>query len=406
MHFKPTFYPNFISMKRMPLVIIWLILATGWLSASGNGDKASVTFAFYSEQVNISFSTDILSARCSKVEEKAILDYYQQLEKTDYRTLLDNLKQQQVHLQLNDWLFFQLLHHSVQEIFQKKTGVEQELAAWFLLAQAGYDTRLTYLHQQVFVYVYSKDEIFEVPIIEEKGRNYINLTSLQSGNKPGTLYMLNFAPRPTGKPFSFNLEKIPHLQPQATTSKISFLFKGTLQELELQYDQTLVDLMKRYPLIGEEQYLQFPMSPLLEASLVPLLKKLIADKTPRQALELLVGFTRSSFAYQEDRQYFGKSKPMIADELFFYPYSDCEDRSALFYALVKKLLDLPMLILAYPNHITVAVALEEQIKGVSIESAGKRYYICDPTGPINSSAIGIFPPEYEKIPFEIVVQNK
>ena len=64
-----------------------------------------------------------------------------------------------------------------------------------------------------------------------------------------------------------------------------------------------------------------------------------------------------------------------------------------------------MLILAYPNHITVAVALDEPVQGVSVESDGKKYYICDPTGPINSTAIGIFPEEYANVPFEIVVRN-
>ena len=82
---------------------------------------------------------------------------------------------------------------------------------------------------------------------------------------------------------------------------------------------------------------------------------------------------------------------MIADEVFFYPYSDCEDRSALFYALVRELLDLPMIVVAFPDHLTVAVSLEEELPGAVISYQGRRYYICDPTGPVNSSEIGIFP---------------
>ncbi|MFN7117277.1 MAG: hypothetical protein ACK4TA_10795, partial [Saprospiraceae bacterium] len=160
------------------------------------------------------------------------------------------------------------------------------------------------------------------------------------------------------------------------------------------------------PLIAEQEYLQFPMSPLLEASLVPTLQQLISDKTPVQALELLLGLTRSSFAYKEDRENFGRSKPMIPDELFAYSHSDCEDRSALFYALVKTLLDLPMIVIAYPNHVTVAVAIQEAVRGKFVEASGQRYYICDPTGPVNSTALGIFPAEYEKLAYDIVVKHK
>jgi len=393
-------------MKRMTLLTFLFFGMTNWLMASPGGAQASVALSFYSERLSIPFSTDMLAIKCGKVEEKNILDFYRQLEKTNYRVLLDNLQQQQQQLQLNDWLFFQLLRHSVGEIFQQKNAWEQELVSWFLLSQAGYDTRLTYLENRVFVYVHSKEEVFEVPMIEENKRNYVNLTSLQNGTKPGTLYLLNFAPRTTGKAFSFALKKLPRLQSSVSTRTIDFYFRGTQHQLQVAYDQTLVDLMKTYPLISEEQYLQFPMSPVLEASLVPQLQQLLVDKTPRQALELLVGFTRSSFAYKEDREYFGRSKPMVADEVFYYPYSDCEDRSALFYELVRKLLDLPIIILAYPNHITVGVALPEPIRGTFVEWKGRRYYICDPTGPINSTAIGIFPEEYANIPYEVVVQYK
>ena len=36
--------------------------------------------------------------------------------------------------------------------------------------------------------------------------------------------------------------------------------------------------------------------------------------------ELLAAFTRSSFAYKEDKEYFGYSKPMVAEEVFLYPF--------------------------------------------------------------------------------------
>lgn len=393
-------------MKQHRLLLTLICCANSLLLAANNAPQSSISLAFYSEQLRIDFSTDMLQARCSKVEEQMLLDYYRQLEKTDYRTLLNNLQQQQKQLNLNDWLFFQLMRNSVQAIFRQKSALEQELACWFLLSQAGFDTRLTYLDQHVFVYVYSKDEVFEVLMIEEKGRTYVNLTSMQTGKKPATLYLLAFSPRPSGKTFSFSLEKFPKFQSQTATRQLSFMYKGAVQRMEVTYDQTLVNLMQQYPLIAENEYLKFPMSPLLQASLVPAFQKILSDKTTAQALELLLSFTRSSFAYKEDRENFGRSKPMIPDELFAYDFSDCEDRSALFYAMVKELLDLPMIIIAYPNHVTVAVELEDTVNGKFVEANGRRYYICDPTGPVNSTAIGIFPNSYDKMTFDIVLKHK
>lgn len=389
--------------------ILWLVVLlynNNGVMAYSMPTKASVTLQFYSTHLNVPYSTDMFNARCNKVEEKSLVDFYHQLEKTDYKVLLANLQEQQIQLHLNDWLFFQLLRTSINEIFQPKSELERELIGWFLLAQAGFDTRMTYLGQRVFVYVYTDDEIFEVPIIEENGRNYANLTSIYMTSKPESLYLLDFVPRPKGKPFSFGLKQIPNLPATPSKRQLHFQYRDSFYTVNAEYDQTLVNLMRKYPLIAEEEYLEFPMSAPLINSLVPQLQALIRNKNPRQSLELLVAFTRSCFEYREDREFFGKSKPMIADEVFYYQYSDCEDRSALFYGLVKILLDYPMIILAYPNHITVGVELEETIPGVSVVNQGKRYYICDPTGPVNSAAIGIFPEDYAKMPFEIISRYK
>ena len=96
---------------------------------------------------------------------------------------------------------------------------------------------------------------------------------------------------------------------------------------------------------------------------------------------------------------------MVAEEVFLYPYSDCEDRSALYVRLVQELLGLPMIILAYPDHLTVGVALP-QTKGGFVRYKSKAYYICDPTGPANSAVVGEVPEGYEDTPFDIIKEYK
>ena len=63
-----------------------------------------------------------------------------------------------------------------------------------------------------------------------------------------------------------------------------------------------------------------------------------------------------------------------------------------------------MIIVAFPDHLTVAVALDQPI-GPSIKYKGKKFYIVDPTGPSNSSEIGRVPKGYEKQSFEILMDN-
>jgi len=131
------------------------------------------------------------------------------------------------------------------------------------------------------------------------------------------------------------------------------------------------------------------------------LRKYLEPLNEAERIEFLVSFTRSAFNYKEDNEYFGHSKPMVPEELFGYNFSDCEDRSALFFALVRDLLNMPMAVVAYNDHLTIAVG-SDRIKGDSFMHKGQRYVFCDPTGPKDSSRIGQIPPGYENKSFHII----
>ncbi|MCO6480054.1 MAG: hypothetical protein J5I94_25675 [Phaeodactylibacter sp.] len=369
-------------------------------------DYRELVVPFYSESVKITYAPGFLAPGKPDINDRALSQHFHTLSKTDYAPLLRSLSQVRKALHLNDWLYYRLMRTTVGQLYAGRTNVEKELACWFLLSQAGYDTRLAYLGEKTFVYVYSQDPVFEAPVIEDQGRQFVNLTNIRTGGgKQRALYLLNFRPNPQGNAFSFTLDELPLLRPKETPVKIRFLYRGQWQNLEAIADQTIRDYMAEYPLIDESHYLDVPLSPILSASLLPPLRRLAAGKSEWEIAELLAAFTRSSFAYKEDKEYFGYSKPMVAEEVFLYPYSDCEDRSALFVQLARELLGLPMIILAYPDHLTVGVALP-QTKGGFVRYKSKAYYICDPTGPVNSAVVGEIPEGYEDAPFEVIKEYK
>lgn len=375
-------------------------------SATAFPQLASVQVSFFSEEFSLQYSKNMLVPLPKVPKEQDMVAFYQAMERTDYQVFLQELEQKKERLQLNDWLFFDLMKSSLQKIIGPDKPANIELSGWFLLSKAGFDTRLTYLKDKQFVYVYTDDEVFEVPMITEKGRNYANLTSISYSRKSNeALYMLNFVPNAKGRSFGFYLDQLPLLKTNVMSKHFSFDYNGQTYELDIDVDQTTGEVMKTYPFIEEQQYLQIPLSSTVSGSLLPRLKNWMTGLSKRETLELLVAFTRSSFQYKEDKAFFGRSKPMIADEVFLYPYSDCEDRSALFFCLVRELVDLPMIIVAFPDHLTIGVALDEAI-GKAIRFEGKDYYICDPTGPVNSTAIGEFPNGYEKSKFKIIGKYK
>ncbi len=362
----------------------------------------TVDLDFYSQKLTIEYPSEIVLPGLLMAEEIGLMDYYKRLEETPYQSFLDYLADFKNSHNLNDWLYYELLDATIDKILLREGPLKKGVTLWFLLTKAGYDTRLSYLDNDIYIYVWSEEDIFETPMIQDQNRKFINLSSINTNKKsPTQLKLLLFRPGTAGSPFSFKMEKLPKLPPVVQPREVLFKIKERPFKITFSMDATLFEIMKNYPAIAEQEYFNIPMSEVTYSSLIPKLKFMVKDKPTSEALSILVAFTRTGFEYKDDKEIFGRSKPMIAEELFHYKYSDCEDRSALFYYLVKEILDLPMLIIAYPDHLTIAVSSDE-IQGKAFYFNEMKYYICDPTGPVGSNIIGVPPNGYENISFEVL----
>jgi len=391
---------------HLKLIIPFALLPFCFAFFTQTATLESTSFDFYSEQVSLDYDPALQHSFNQTLEEQSIVSHFEKLEEVNFEPLVKGIKKFQLRHDLNDWLLYEMTQKALEKIVPGHSQKEKVLLTWFLLSKLNYDTRLAFLKNEALIYVRSNDDIFETPLIEEGGNKFVGLTEMQykrtAQNK--AVYLLNFLGAPNGKPFTFSLSSLPKLKPNLQQKKFQFDWTDQQHKITIQCDKTLVDLMKSYPIIGETDYIKTPFSENLKKSLIPQIKKIIEGKDIVEKLQILTTFTRSAFSYKEDESYFGRSKPMIREEVFFYPYSDCEDRSALFYGLVEELLGLPMIVVAFPDHLTVAVALDQPI-GPSIRYKGKKFYICDPTGPSNSTEIGSIPKGYERQSFEILMDN-
>lgn len=357
---------------------------------------------FYTELIELEYDKSILPQQELKISGPAISRFYTQLEHSTFQPLLAELQQQQEALQLNDWLYFKLCQQATKLIYKNRNRQEQLIFIWFLLNQSGLDARITFRKEEVFLCVYTREKVFDAPLIKLDDKTFVNISEI--GNEAydeGPVYLLDFIPNPKGRSFSFSLKTMPKFKPEIEQKYIRFHFLDSLYQWPVQVDRSYIQLMKDYPFINETEYIRAPMSGPLVSSLLPQIKNSIKDMDTQLSVQFLVNFTRSAFRYMEDKQYFGKSKPMIPDEVLHYPVSDCEDRSALFYALMKQTLELPMIVIAYPDHLSIGVYLPH-ILGETIYYKGKKYLYCDPTGPDNSLKIGQIPKELRSAPYEII----
>ncbi len=394
-------------MKSRGQFLTW-VLCLGFL-LGGRGLSAEVTSVrlnFYSQEVTLYYNSAMLMRDPARLDEKSLEAAYRHIARQGGDVLHSSLTAERQRLQLNDFLYYRLLRQSVGYLYGQRSPQAQEITIFYLLVRAGFDARLTFRQNRLYVNVYTREKIFEVPLIEDAGRSYANI-SCMDGSCAGrqSLYLSELRPNPQGRAFSFRFTQWPRLPARPRERTVSFAFRGRTYKLPVKYDGTVVEILRDYPLVDEYYYLESPLSPTLRNSLLPQLRRLMAGLDQRSALELLVTFTRSAFQYKEDSQYFGRSKPMVSEELFDYAYSDCEDRTALFYGIVRELFGLPMAVVAYDDHLTLGISTP-QITGDGFNYQGRRYVFCDPTGPANSSMIGEVPPGYEKRSFQVIGTSK
>jgi len=386
---------------------LWLILfcLPVMASAAPIDPVRELVVNFYEQDITLSYQEEMLFKQPVRIEELALRRAFDQLENRPYQMLLATLQARVVEWGLNDWLYGQLIRQCLHRLYGAGTNDPAvELTTYFLLAKSGFDVRLTYRSKLVQVNVYTLDVLYEIPLIQENNRQYANLSNKEKGTPlNNSMYLLDHRPNPTGKPFSFTVNQWPVFCASTQQRMVAFAYAGENHEVAVTYHTGIARLLQDYPLVDEYWYLDAPLSNGLLQSLVPELNELMAGRSQVDALALLAAFTRSAFNYKDDKQVFGSNKPLVADELFFYPFSDCEDRCALFFALAKVLLDLPMIVIAYDDHLSIAVALEGRV-GNTVSYQGANYTFCDPTGPKYSSEIGEIPQGYEGKSFEIIGQ--
>ncbi|NJC26054.1 hypothetical protein [Neolewinella antarctica] len=395
-------------MKSIILQVV-VLLATALLvtGASPNNLGTPANYhhfdlPFYAETVAVTYDPAMTIAEPPVISNQALVGAYRTLQRKPTKVLLNSLLEAKAKYALNDYLFYKLASQTLKVVYQNGEENAREITMYGLLIEAGFDARLTFRGGRVFVNVFTEEDLFEVPIIDANGRPYANLSCMEGDcNGRARLFIHPNRPNPKGRSFGFQLRSWPTLGVQPIAKKLSFSYHGVDQEMDVTFDRTIVDIMKDYPFIHEYCYLETPLSATLQESLIPQLDTLIRDLPQQQALEFLVSFTRSAFDYKEDNENFGRSKPMVPEELFGYSFSDCEDRSALFFALVRELLEIPMAVIAYDDHLTIAVG-SDTIPGDFFTYEGKRFVFCDPTGPKNSSKIGQIPPGYENKSFQII----
>ena len=151
-------------------------------------------------------------------------------------------------------------------------------------------------------------------------------------------------------------------------------------------NQEMRNYFTNYPVTSYESQFNIPINNITSASLINNLKVKLKNLPVKKGVELLMYFTRTAFDFANDTEIFGREKRLSPEETLLYEKSDCEDRAALFFYLVKEIYNLPMIVLSYPDHVNVGVELDG--KGYTINYNNKSFTVCEPTPQKKNLRIG------------------
>lgn len=342
----------------------------------------------------------------SEISEEAIHQFHQNINSTNYQRLVDKLLAYQIDQNLSDWMYYQLIRRVSQSLSPKAENYPRyTLYKWYFMNKSGYDTRIAIGNNQIIFYIKNKEDISDIPFFNIDNQQYTCLNY----HDYGKLFQRTNAYKPVDihfeegiNDFRYKIEQMPELMAQGYKEKnIQFEFNDKVYNFNIKLNDEVSSIFKNYPGVDFESYFNIPLTIDTYSSLIPVLKKNVAEMNTEYGVEYLMRFTRYAFLYEDDEENFGTEKRLSPELTLLNPYSDCDDRVALFFYLVKEIYNLPMVAILYPTHITMGVQFDKKI-GKTIKFKNQYYSICEPTPQATSLNIGELADKYLHEEYKIV----
>ena len=341
-----------------------------------------------------------------ETEESTILKFYNTIDSENYNALISDLNDFKAKKKLNDWLYYQLVRQVSEAISPKADNYHRyTLYKWYLMNKSGYDARLAVGDGQIIFYIKNKEDISDIPYFVVEGQQFTCLNYHDYGKlfKHSDVYKPVLIRIPGAiKDFSYKIAEMPDFKDESYAVKnINFQYKDKVYEFDIKVSDNIAGIFKNYPGVNFETYFNIPLTKVTYQSLIPILQEIIKDMDTKSGVDYLMRFTRYAFLYENDDANFGMEKRLSPEQTLIHNYSDCDDRAALFFFLVKEIYNLPMIAILYPTHITMGVQFEHTI-GDAIQYDGQYFSICEPTPQGQNLNIGEVAAKYKNENYKIV----
>ncbi|MDR0667347.1 MAG: hypothetical protein LBF90_01860 [Prevotellaceae bacterium] len=277
---------------------------------------------------------------------------------------------------LSDWGYYLLVKEIAANIYPSSQPDERRIFIAFVLDCSNYKVRLATetARNELVLLLAIDDEVYELASIIVSGDRYYLV------ERPAVAAMSTYPDdERRAKKQGLRLANTAALQAAYSGSKQAFNSKTFDSAFEIVYNPYALAFYSRVPATNLSVYFNSDCSSDVNESLWETFMPFLQGKSDSEKVALLLRFMHESFPYKADEQQFGHEKFFFYEELFTYPYSDCEDNSVLFAYLVRKLTGLKVVGLEYDDHVAVAVCFNDETPGSYVTYNDDKYTICDPT---------------------------
>jgi len=352
--------------------------------------KKEISFDFFGTYLAFDIAKDMKGARFYPQNKDGILNFFSSCASSDYDTLIRDIKEVSISMNLNDWGIYLLVREISKQVHPNSD--DSNLLSWFIFNKLGYAVKVGLADNHVVLMHYSEKIIYATPNYSFGNKKYYVVSNYAKGSV-GRLYSYKQDYPDATKPLDLALKSLPNFKIDLKSKTLNFQNYSKDYTLFFEYNKNLIDFMATYPQADYETFFNAPLDERTYASIAKDIKKYVDGMSASEAMNFVLHFVQKSFIYETDEEQFSREKVMFAAETLYYDKSDCEDRATLYSYLVKELFGVSVLGIKYEDH--MATALYIPMSGDSIEANKKKYIVADPTY-INSN-IGQSMPKYRFI---------
>ena len=390
-------------MKRLPTIFfIVLVCLQPYLSIARAN---AIQFDFYGTSVEFEYDPATRVEFNDSLSYDNIKAFYDKMLTTPYQSIVNALQVYRDKEKPDDWLYYQLIRKTAQQISPKAENYfRYTLYKWFLLNMSGYDASLSIGNNRILFYVQSDENIYNIPYRMRGGKQYVCLNYHDYGtidfDKEKFKEVVIQTPGPK-KTFSYKVTHLPNFRPEDYQEKdLTFNYYENEYHFRVKVSTDVGTIFAHYPVVDYSTYFNIPFNAVTYGSLIPELKEKVKKMKVKTGVDYLMHFTRYAFSFKSDEEVFGQEKRLTPEQTMLLDNSDCDDRAGLFFYLVKEIYDLPMIVLEYDKHVTVAVKFDK-CYGAGVVYNGVHYSICEPSSQRTDLRIGQLPPFLRHSPYDV-----